>query len=297
MNSVEIWRKLAWWAIYLGPRRDVTVDTANGLLTFDSKDWLIGKYLYVRRSHEASEMQRAIQFLRDEGYLAESGSRNTVLNVGANIGMSAIGLLKQGYFERAIVFEPAPNTYRLLAHNIKQNGLQHRIQHFPFALSSVDGELELELSHDNSGDHRIRQTTSRGFFGEEKRRTIRVPVRTLDHLLSENPALRDERVELVWVDIQGHEGKFFQGARDFLSQGIPVVSEFWPYGIERSGMSREEFGEILSRMFAHFCVIASDPLRKTPISEADSLFEMYRGPREMCSMVLLPKRQQTTSSR
>jgi FkbM family methyltransferase len=282
----EIWRSLQWWLVYLGPRRDVTVDTLNGRLTLDSKDWLIGKYLYVRRSHEEYEIRSAIELLRKEGYLDPAGDE-TVLNVGANIGMTCIGLLKAGYFERAIAFEPAPNSYRLLVQNIHQNGLRDRIQHFPFALSSVEGELDLELSNDNSGDHRIRQTNSPGFFREEKRQTIKVPVKTLDHLFAEHSGLRDEKVHLVWADIQGHEGQFFQGARHFLSQGIPVVCEFWPYGIGRSGISSSEFCRVLSELFSHFYVLAGGSLPRVPISKLKSLFDAYSAPRDMCVVILV----------
>jgi FkbM family methyltransferase len=282
----EIRRTLQWWCIYAGPRRDITVDTLNGRLTLDSKDWLIGKHLYVRRSHEAYEIRSAVELLRREGYLGPLKCE-TVLNVGANIGMTCIGLLKAGYFRKAIAFEPAPNTYRLLVRNIRQNGLQGRIQPFPLALSSEEGTLDLELSGDNSGDNRIRRTSTPGFFQEEKRPTIQVPVRTLDNLLAENGNLRDENVDLVWMDIQGHEGHFFQGARKFLARGIPVVSEFWPYGIERSGMSPTQFHQDLSRLFTDFYVLAGELPQKRPISELKRLFAAYREPRAMCVVVFV----------
>ncbi len=296
MRLIEFWRRLCWGAIYLGPRRDVTVDTFNGLLTLDSKDWLIGKYLYVKRSYEADQIERVIRLLKREGHLGDSPSTKSLLNVGANIGMTVIGLVKQGYFDHAIAFEPAPNSYRLLVQNINQNGLRERIQPFPFALSSLDGELELELSPDNSGDNRIRQTPGPGFFAEEKRRTIGVPVKTLDRFLSENPTLRGESVGLAWVDIQGHEGQFFRGARQFLGRGIPVVAEFWPYGIDRSGMSPQEFCEILTGLFSHFYVLGTEPERKLPIGDTSSLFRKYTGPREMFTVLLLPDRSQVQTT-
>ena len=153
----ELWRLLQWNLIYLGPRHDVTIDTFNGRLTFESKQWLIGKYLYVKRGHEENEIRGAVDLLRRENYLKKIASESTVLNVGANIGMTCIGLLKTGGFARAIAVEPAPDNYRLLVKNIEQNGLDSRITPFQIALSSVDGELDLELSDDNAGDHRIRQ--------------------------------------------------------------------------------------------------------------------------------------------
>jgi hypothetical protein len=96
---------------------------------------------------------------------------------------------------------------------------------------------------------------------------------------------------LVWVDIQGHEAHFFQGAMRFLRRGIPVVSEIWPYGIDRSRISHQEFCKLLSEIFSHFYVLGAKPLRKLPISDAYSLFQNYSGPREMCVALFLPKAQ------
>jgi FkbM family methyltransferase len=289
VRPIEFWRRLCWGAIYLGPRRDITIDTFNGRLAFDSKDWLIGKYLYVKRSHEADLFERVFKLLRREGHLGETPFKKSLLNVGANIGMTAIGLVKQGHFDRAIAFEPTPNSYRLLVRNVNQNGLSDRIQSFPFALSSKNGELELEISRDNSGDNRIRQIQEPGFFAEENRRAVLIPAKTLDCFFAEHPAVAEEPIGLIWVDIQGHEGHFFRGARQFLRRGIPVVIEFWPYGIRRSGMSEQEFCKILAELFSRFYIFGAEPEREFPIGNVSRLFQMYAGPREMCTVVLLPK--------
>jgi FkbM family methyltransferase len=260
-------------------------------LTFDSKDWLIGKYLYVKRSYEAEEIDRTTALLKKAGYLAEAGGgRALVLDVGANIGMICIAFLKNQYFERAWAFEPEPNSYRLLAHNVKQNGLGEQIRHFPYALSSAEGEVEMELSTDNSGDHRVRHRTTAGALREERRRTLKVQARTLDRFLAECPTLSRDDVALVWLDIQGHEGHFFQGAAGLLGHGVPVVSEFWPYAIERSGMSRADYLGIVSDLFTHFYFPQGGGFEKFPIAEIDHLFDAYSAPRQMCQMVLVRDR-------
>ncbi len=287
----ELSRRLRWLLIYSGPRRDVTVRTSNALLTFDSKDWLIGKCLYVKRSYEAEETHRVTTLLKKEGYLPEAGGgRALVLDVGANIGMICIALLKDRYFERALAFEPAPDSYRLLAHNVKQNGLDERILHFPYALSSLEGEVEMELSTDNSGDHRVRHCKTAGFFREERRRTLKAQATTLDRFLAERPALNRDAVALVWLDIQGHEGRFFQGAAGLLGRGVPVVSEFWPYAIERSGMSRADYLGIASNLFTHFYLPQGGGFEKFPIAGLGHLFNAYSAPRQMCQMVLVRDR-------
>ena len=276
------YRKICWGLIHSGPRRDVTVRTTNGLLTVDSKDWLIGKYLYVRRNHETEEMHGAIGLLQQGGYLRNS---ETLLNVGANLGMTCIAAIKLGYFKRAIAFEPEPNNYRLLCHNVRQNGLQDQIACFQFALSSAEREMEMELSEDNSGDHRLRSSANPGFFREERRRTIKVQVRTLDSVLASDARLQAESVDLVWVDIQGHEGHFFQGAHGFLGRGLPVVSEFWPYGIERAGATPAVFCATVAGLFTHFYVLPE--AIKRPIREIVNLFSVYRKPRQVCLIVLV----------
>jgi FkbM family methyltransferase len=270
--------------IHMGPQRDVTVNTSNGVLTFDSRNWLIGKYLYVKQAHEESEIRSALELLTAEGLIERSGS--TIVNVGANIGMTCIALVKSGHFDRAIAFEPDPGNYRLLVRNIDQNGLRERIQTFPVALSSTTGPLEFELSADNSGDHRVRHTDRSGFYREETRRTISVPGETLDNFF-EN---RTEPVHAFWVDIQGHEGHFFLGARTFLERGIPVIFEFWPYGIERAGTSPREFVSFLSAMFTHFWVIGNRDYQRAPLSGMIGLFDAYSGPRSFCLVVLAAKR-------
>jgi FkbM family methyltransferase len=286
MSIRRLGRLLKWWLIHVGPQRDLEVETANGLLTFDSKDWLIGKYLYIRRSYEIEAVHRIPAFLQEKGYLPVRG-KGSVLDVGANVGMICIALLKYGYFERAVAFEPAPNSFRLLVKNLEQNALRDRIVCFPCALSSAEGELELELSSDNSGDHRIRHAAVPGAFHEQRRRTVKIQARTLDTVFAEDAALRAEDVALIWLDIQGHEGQFFQGAREVLRRGMPVVSEIWPYAILRSGMSRQRFGEIVSSLFSHFFLPQGEDFEKGSIAEIDVLFDTYAAPRQMCQVLLV----------
>jgi FkbM family methyltransferase len=276
--------KARWWMVHAAPRRDVTVESYNGLLTFDSRDRLIGKYLYVHRSYEAAVMESALALLRRDGLLAPGAG--TVVDVGANIGMICIALLAHGHFQRALAIEPAPGNLRLLRRNIVQNRLADRITVLPCALSSASGEMELELSDYNSGDHRLRHAVARGAFREVARPTITVQVRTLDSVLRD-AGVDPGDVRLLWADIQGHEAQCFEGARQLLQRGVPVVSEFWPYGILRSGISRPEYVKILTTLFSHFYLLRAASSSRHQIGDIDALFDQYARPKQMCQIVLV----------
>lgn len=287
MTASEIWRRIKWWAIYNGPKRDITVQTFNGLLTFESKQWLIGKYLYVKREHEESEIRAVLSILDLEGYRPNAGS-GVLVNIGANIGMTVIALIKADLAQTALAIEPAPENFRLLVRNIEQNGLSNKIQGLHAAISSCDGMLDLELSASNSGDHRIRKVSEPGFYDEQSRPTIKIEAHTLDGLaetMGVSPGL-------IWIDAQGHEGHILLGAKNILATGIPVVSEFWPYGIARSGQTVPEFLAILASPFESFYVAEAAPMRR-PISELGELAKAYDGPRRFCTIVLIPRKEVT----
>ena len=286
----RIARKLRWRQLYTGAPRDVTVESYNGVLTFHSRDKLIGKYLYVDRAYERRYIESALGVLERGGYPVANGDGDGILlDVGANIGMICIALLQQQRFARAIAVEPSPRNLRLLQHNVVQNGLSDRITILPCALSSAEGELELELSDYNSGDNRIRHDASSGTWREEQRAVVKVPVRTLDEVLAER-GVNPREVRLAWVDIQGHEGFFLDGARATLAAGVPVVSEFWPYGILRSGMTRSEYGTIVSEIFTHFFHLHASGAEKLPIEKIDALFDAYAAPKEMCEVIFVNDR-------
>ena len=278
-------RKLRWRLLYGGPRRDITVSTYNGVLTFDSRDKLIGKYLYVQRAYERRYLEGALSYLEREGWLAHDG-RGTLLDIGANIGMIAIALLRHGWFARAVAVEPSPANLRLLRHNVAQNGLADRITCLPVALSAVPGEMDLELSEYNSGDNRIREGAEPGEWDEDRRATVRVPVRTLDDALAEAGVAAAD-IRLAWVDIQGHEGRMFAGGRRTFARGVPVVSEFWPYGIARSGLTPGEYVALVSALFTHVVVLRDDGPERLPIARLATLFERLTAPRQMAELILL----------
>ena len=275
-------RKINWlFSVYLPARHDATVLTRNGLLTFDSKDKTTGRILHVYRNHEFEDMMEIVAFLREKGVLA-SDCDGTVVDVGGYIGMSSTAFLLEKIFKKSLAFEPSPVNYNLLLKNIENNGLTDSLRAFNIALSDKNGELGFELSEKNYGDHRIRNNTDikKGHFGEEAREVIVVPARKFDDFLIEHTEIEQSDIRLIWMDVQGHEAKFISGARQFLTNhpDVPVMMEFWPYAILRSGVTKTEFSELVGSMFKKFYSFGNDGFKEYEIADIGGYFERNTDP-------------------
>jgi len=289
------YRKLRWEVVRGGPGRTprlLTVPTANGVLTFSNMDLHSAKGLYVQRAWELDLITRSMEFLRREGHVGRPGV-DMLVDVGANIGMICIGMLKHGHFREGVAIEPNPENFALLEHNIAQNEMSDRLRAYRYAASDASGEVEMEISEENFGDHRVRTAQSLGsaLMSEEGRRTVRVPARPLDEILRESASVDSKRIGLIWIDIQGYEGHLFRGARDTLGHGMPVLSEFWPYGILRSGLDRVEYAEIIRSLFSRIVIVdaAAGRFEERPASTIEDLFVSYPRPEQNLEIIFLPR--------
>jgi len=250
-------RKVNWlFSVYLKPQHDAVLATRNGILAFNSKDKTTGRILSVYRNHEYDEMSDVVDFLKKKKLLS-ADKVNIVIDVGGYIGMSSTGFLVNDLFSKALSFEPSPENFRLLEKNIHLNALEDKMRAYNIALSDEKGSLEFELSEKNYGDNRVRESTSEGMYGEKNRSVIQIEANTFDAFLEENSDINQNDIKLLWMDIQGHEGRFIKGAKNFIKQHpeVPMAIEFWPYGIERSGMQKDEFLNMLKELYKTFYIL------------------------------------------
>jgi FkbM family methyltransferase len=160
----------------------------------------------------------------------------TVLEIGANIGTETVSLLVRHGVGHVIAIEPDPENVRFLRANLAFNDVQDRVTIYEMALSDADGVVVLEHSEDNWGDHRVRVADPFGLdlHDEGLRTTSEVPARRLDSLV-DGSDIDLHRIDLVWMDAQGHEGHVLAGASCLADAAIPIVTEYWPYGLRRAG--------------------------------------------------------------
>jgi FkbM family methyltransferase len=276
---MPIVRRVAWEVLRRLPPRTLTVRTRHGILSVSNKDRAIGRLLYADRAFELEKIDRAVRCAVEAGVLAERND-GWLLDVGANVGSVCILLVRRGTFSRAVAFEPEPANYAHLVRGLALNGIDARtIVPVQAALSSANGAASLELAFTNFGDHRVRveaPATSHPECREAERAVINVPARRLDDMVAELGITRDA-VKLIWIDVQGHEAQVLQGASDLIAVGVPVVTEFWPYGLARSGDDGRRFGELLRARFAAFYDLGAPNPRREAIARVPELFERYPG--------------------
>ncbi len=223
----------------------------------------------------------------------------TIVEVGANIGTGTVSMLIRHGAKRIVAIEPDPENVRFLKANLALNGVEDRVDIHQIALSDSDGVLTLERSSDNSGDHRIRVPTPHGpdLAGEQQRVVIDVPARRLDSLVHAGE-LDADGVGLVWMDAQGHEAHILAGADTLWAAKMPILTEYWPYGLRRVG-ALDRFHELVAQRCETVVDLRSCYDEPPTVLEASRVAELagrYRASRDReedvpyTDLLLLPRR-------
>jgi FkbM family methyltransferase len=148
--------------------------------------------------------------------LGAIGEVRTVLDIGANIGVSAIFFATAFPQARVFAFEPAPDNIPLLRRNTEP---MLRVQVVPVALGEADGTLEFFSSEaaPNFGGF------SRFEAGSDVARKTAVPVRHAGRQLAE---LGVGGADVIKVDVEGSEWEVLSSLGDeFLSRTKYIMGE------------------------------------------------------------------------
>jgi FkbM family methyltransferase len=163
-----------------------------------------------------------------------AGRAGTFIDVGANIGLVCIPVVERTG-ALGIAFEPEPRNFEFLSRNVARHGLTARIECQRAACHAKAGQLQLALSPDNLGDHRLRGAHDASLAARE---SIVVETLRLDDVLRSRELPRPIVLKL---DAQGSEVGVFAGARETLARADHVVTEYWPEAIVRHGDSAAAF--------------------------------------------------------
>ncbi|RBQ19706.1 hypothetical protein DP939_13335 [Spongiactinospora rosea] len=168
-----------------------------------------------------------------------------ILDVGANIGVYACaGAAHLPPHGRLTAFEPVPENLGYLRRNIEANDLAGRVTVEPMAVGAEEGELTLHLSGEQSGKHSA-SAANAGTAPDAPGGTVTVPMTSIDAYL----AGRDERPDIIKIDVEGYEGFVLRGAAATLA-GLPtLLFEVHPELQANCGCPA---GELLDQVYAHY---------------------------------------------
>lgn len=225
---------------------------------FKGKGWLFGRFVPASGTRRArvfgAEMDLNLGDLIQRGVYIGCFERTesnwvrralkpgmTFVDVGANIGyFSLLASSRVGRAGRVIAFEPNPRLKSKLAEAVAAAGLAGFEIH-PIGLSDHEGRLTLHLPPPQVGNENASMVEWDDAHDWEK---VEVPVRRLDDVLKSSNVTR---VDLLKIDVEGHEKHVFEGLGPMLGDGTVrrILCEFNDPALKKAGTSARDLRDFL----------------------------------------------------
>jgi FkbM family methyltransferase len=186
------------------------------------------------------------------------------LDIGANIGMTALvlgALVPRG---RVVAVEPSPRTAAALRETLALNRMAGRVAVEQCAVSSAPGEAAFHADAGHSAGSKL-VTEGTMDLARLASAPVTVPVTTLDALVAAHAL---PRLDLVKVDVEGFEGEVLDGAAVTIARHRPAfILEFnaWTLLCNRNANPRAVLEDWLARFpFVHAFRGVAAPERVRP---------------------------------
>jgi FkbM family methyltransferase len=188
----------------------------------------------------------------------------TCFDVGANIGLTSIFMYGVKPGVGVVAFEPSPIAVELLRRNIETNHLARSIQTVPVAITDHSGTVAFaDMATFLAGSHILdTAVTHPSAVGIAP---IQVPSMTLDEYVG---AHQVARLDLLKIDVEGHEEQVLRGAAGVLERYRPLtVLEFNGWFLkELQNDQRQQLLDILFATFASVRVVSKTSATATPLA-------------------------------
>jgi FkbM family methyltransferase len=198
------------------------------------------------------------------------GAGMTLIDVGANVGLySALALSTPGFHGRVLAIEPHAESRRYLQKTIESNGGAAEI--IALAASDHAGTLSLHKNPENKGDNRL-------YADPLLRDAESVGADTLDNICRRAGI---GSAQFVKIDVQGAEAQVVRGAAALLgaSRECILMTEFWPYGLQRCGADPFEYLEMLGALGFRLYELTGKRGTLTALDSPEALIERTQGRR------------------
>ncbi len=135
-----------------------------------------------------------------------TSQRRRCIDVGANVGLYTYRFAK--LFQHVESFEPIPPCARIISASKLSNVTVHNT-----ALSNVQGQATLNIPRTGGPEATALASLSNQFSEAE---TLSVNLQTLD-------SFRFPEVDLIKIDVEGHELEVLQGGQETLKRELPTL--------------------------------------------------------------------------
>ncbi len=219
-------------------------------------DTLIGDHVSAESGYEPNVLPL---------FLDSLSPGHHVLDVGANIGIfSLLAAHRVGAEGRVYSIEPVARNVQSLCAGIHENGFQN-VALIPIAASDRTSAVAVLRKVDSSNgivDYNVGMSDAVDF----------VPTQRLDFILSGIP-----RLDVVKLDIEGHEPLAWRGLKSLISKHRPLVfSEFSPIAIRNHCRVEAEsyLGDLFEFANGYIEVLARDG-RRIRCQDASSVMQEW----------------------
>ncbi|HMT19795.1 MAG TPA: FkbM family methyltransferase [Promineifilum sp.] len=235
----------------------VPVETERFVIWVDAKDPLVARGIMTARSYETHVTAALLRELHPD---------STFVDIGANMGWFT--LLGATVARQVIAIEPNPANVQLLYRSVLANGFEN-VRVLQGAVTDGPNLLQLNFLHSNGSVSSVEASAATA--------TI-VQGNALDSLLKDI-----ERIDVMKMDIEGHEPIALEGMRETLRRFRPVlIFEFHPAAIrQNAGGDPEGFLRTLGDLGYRLAVIRLDGTESDDLSAAGIMGEWQRINAEM----------------
>ena len=173
-------------------------------------------------------------------------SGETILNIGANIGLHALPLARwSGPEGRVIAFEPNPATAAILARHVRMNALEARVRVERLAVGRQSGHAQLFDARAGSGISRL--GAAHPYHGSQTPESVDVPVVTIDDYC----LLHGITPDWMIVDVEGFEFEVLRGAQRTIAErgaALSILVELHPYIWDDVARQRDEAADLFGAL-------------------------------------------------
>jgi FkbM family methyltransferase len=182
----------------------------------------------------------------------EKENINTIVIVGAWRGDEVVSFLK--YTNANIFcFEPNPDNFSYLKKRFENNP---RVICFPYACSDKDGTMQLNEGNITGNDSLLPIVNSDRLKLKKKHL---VQIVRLDSIVE----LREQKIDLLWMDVQGYELDVLRGSTKLLKNCKAIFSEV--YENNPDYINAATYDQVTTHLLDNDFILASEGVSKSEV--------------------------------